>query len=1534
MAIINNNLTVDGAVLSGTLADDYFADGNANNITTILVGGLGNDFYVIDGATLADADIVLEYNSKTEGTDTVAIYTTGLAGYTLADNVENLILGAPVSSGTYSGNAGDNILDGSGQSIALTLMGLAGADTLLGGSTGDTLDGGTGIDTMTGNGGNDTYYVDSVGDKIVEASGGGTDGVRAYVSYTLPTEVDNLYLQATYVAAVAGTGNALANTIFGNEFNNILMGMDGNDIINATLATNGSAAGGNDTLDGGNGDDTLTAGSGNDKLVGGAGNDNLTAGNGDDNLDGGADNDILTGGAGNDTLMGGAGNDDLTGGDGNDKLDGGEGNDYLKDLTNAGNGNLLGGGGNDLLVAYGTPGTSLDGGAGNDTLVLLGANGSDAGFNATVSMQGGAGDDVFYLQAAPSATKVKILDTGGNDTVRLVGTAPTGRIVMNPDWFSNAANQQGTNVGLVSPGPELLSYTLAAGIDNLFADLAGSTKHLVGNDLDNNIRGTGVAGDVLIGGKGNDVLDGGVGADNMVGGAGNDRYHVDNINDTVFEDPAITGGTDTVWAWVNYKLEAGVENLTLFGGTAALKGAGNDLGNLIVGNDGVNILDGGKGNDTVNGGAGADTLFGGAGNDTLDGGTGADKMFGGNGNDTYLVDNLSDAIQDIIDSGGTSGADLVRSKINFYLATGSNVENITLDEVPGAAIAQGNEMANVVKGNAGNNTLIDGSYDNFLSFAWQSEGQKDTLEGGAGNDVYVTSVGSSIDVINDTGGTDTLVLQVDNPDNPGLKIVSNRVSLTLGAQNTGTAPGLNLTAIENIDLGGLGIWGQAHTLMSYVGFNVIGSGVANNIFGSLDDDILDGGAGNDTINGYQGTNTVKGGDGADTLDGSTATSSNTLEGGLGDDLYVFGTNTGNSITAAGETAGIDKITATNQSIDLTALPFGGTTLGAGTIEKVVLTATTDVASTVTGNTSANELQLFSQFAGATTNVTLAGGKGDDTYIVGHAGLANTNAFNVLRVVVTELSGEGTDKVVSYLNNFTLTGTQVENLDLGVLANGSFVLNGTGNDLANNIKGNDGDNLIDGGALNLSGNDTLVGGKGSDTYVIRKSTDGVSEQLNEGTDSVVFGTLAGGTLTLVLNIEDGFLYDPFGSTAYNGVGIIGNVLNNNLYGNEFANSLDGGAGNDNLVGSVVADVMAEDNQVDTMIGGAGDDSFFVFNGDLVTELAGGGIDIVNLRGNAASYTLVNEVENLTVQNTTVNVVNGNALANVIDSTGGNATAQTIDGKAGNDLIYGAGGADTVYGGAGADTMFGGAGADIYYVGNAGDLVIDSGGTDEVRINIDAGVSKDAESATLRVFSLASNGMGVENLNYQGNSAGSQVWLEGNELNNAITFDNTLATVFMQGGGGDDTLTVSNSSGACTLDGGAGADALNGADGVDTLIGGMGMDTLFGGAGADIFVFDSPVGVADIDTVLDFVQGSDKLQLDSGVFTSLSQLFGVDNFRSGAGVSTAGDFDDYIIFDQTSYALYYDADGSLGAYTPVQFATISSMALLAASDFVIV
>ena len=287
---------------------------------------------------------------------------------------------------------------------------------------------------------------------------------------------------------------------------------------------------------------------------------------------------------------------------------------------------------------------------------------------------------------------------------------------------------------------------------------------------------------------------------------------------------------------------------------------------------------------------------------------------------------------------------------------------------------------------------------------------------------------------------------------------------------------------------------------------------------------------------------------------------------------------------------------------------------------------------------------------------------------------------------------------------------------------------------------------------------------------------------------------------------------------------------NFYGTSGADFLTGGstddtltayAGNDTLIGGEGNDFLKGGFGADTMLGGAGNDLYLVDDvGDIVVELIGKGTDSVI---SSISYTLGENVENLTLNATGIVGV-GNELNNNLVGT--NNGSETLISGAGNDYLSG---------GAGADSMEGGAGDDVYYVENVGDIVteLSGDGTDIVFSTIN--------------YTLTAN---VENLTLQ--AAGGNISGTGNALNNTI-----------MGNSGNNTLT---------------GDAGN-----DFLFGGLGADTMIGGVGGDTYRVDN---VGDVVTELsnegsDIVQSSISYVLGANV-ESLVLLGGSGNIN-GTGNS---------------------------------------------------
>ena len=309
----------------------------------------------------------------------------------------------------------------------------------------------------------------------------------------------------------------------------------------------------------------------------------------------------------------------------------------------------------------------------------------------------------------------------------------------------------------------------------------------------------------------------------------------------------------------------------------------------------------------------------------------------------------------------------------------------------------------------------------------------------------------------------------------------------------------------------------------------------------------------------------------------------------------------------------------------------------------------------------------------------------------------------------------------------------------------------------------------------------------------------------------------------------------------------------------------------------------------MEGGNGNDTYVVDSlADVITETeTDTDIDTyIDTVIASVSFTLGATLENLT-------------LTGSAKSGTGNDLNNTIIGTTGSNQLYGGAGDDTLNGGAGADQLFGGAGNDIFVLDNASDRIIEISGAGT---NVNEGIDTALASVTVTTSMI---GVNVENIQLTGTAAISAT---GNALANEITGNAGANT--LDGAAGDDFLN-----------GGAGNDRLFGGADNDILNGGSGKDLLDGGAGADIFVFNTALGRSNIDTIQNFAAGEDRIHLESDIFTGLSG-------------DLAGALGTWLIYNRSTGALSYDADGSGTASAAVQFATLSKNLTLTADNFAII
>ena len=759
---------------------------------------------------------------------------------------------------------------------------------------------------------------------------------------------------------------------------------------------------------------------------------------------------------------------------------------------------------------------------------------------------------------------------------------------------------------------------------------------------------------------------------------------------------------------------------------------------------------------------------------------------------------------------------------------------------------------------------------------------------------------------------------------------------------------------------------------------LVGTASTDIISGLGGNDLLQGSGGNDSVLGGAGNDTVRGNDGTDWVEGGAGNDS--IGGGGGQDSFVF--------REAGSTNAdvFNDFSSGWDNIRLDAAFF--TTLGAagqftsgdarfwssssGTAhdadDRIIYNTTTrQLWYDADGNGSEAALLIGTLNTGATViatdirvfgappsgsgqtingtagNDSLIGGSGNDTIngfagedtINGGAGAdsmvggAHPDTYFVDNPgdVIVELEDGGFDTVnasVSYtlaawVNHLTLTG--------------SAAINGTGNELPNDITGNSGANILNGLAsddtlVGLSGDDVLDGGPGADsmdgglgndTYV----TDGSDSVTDAGGIDTIIVEGGGGTLPSGSGIENltirGYEAHPEAADA------TGNELNNVIRdegpGRSFIN---GQGGNDTLIGSAGSQNFSFSGNYTPGVGYAEDYGHDVVDG-------GGGNDFLFFEGNPVAVTV--DFRNGTV-------TGGSPVAASVTFTNVRGAIGTLLGdvmfasNSGNDL-WGYGGDDTLTGGAGADRIVGDDGLDHPTSSFGNDRLLGGGGNDVISGQegddwIDGGAGNDdlggdnvsgvrpvwRDSFAFTVAPGAANADTIDDFlpaedrivldgAVHANSGPSGTFAAGDarfaanstgtaqDATDRVIYNTQSGQLWydVDGNGAAGRQLIATLLGAPTLaapnievingsgsggGGGGGGSTINGTSGNDTLTGTAGNDTINGLGGNDLFMVGS-TGGAD---VIDGGTGTDSIEFRFRATSGVVVDFGAGTITGGS------------------------------------------------------
>ena len=710
-----------------------------------------------------------------------------------------------------------------------------------------------------------------------------------------------------------------------------------------------------------------------------------------------------------------------------------------------------------------------------------------------------------------------------------------------------------------------------------------------------NTKTPSAATDLIFAGGGNDVVAGGGGNDIAFLGAGDDLFTWNSGDGSDFVDGG--SGSDTL----AFNAGAAAETIRLSTGPLGTVRVSDNVEHVSMTLAGMEhiVVSAGAGDDVVDasalpagrvtleifGGLGADTLIGSAGNDFFNGGDGNDTALMGAGDDTFVWNPGDD--NDIVE--GQAGVDTL-------VFNGANIAEQINIQANGSRALFARDIANVT---------MDLNSVEHIQFNALGGADLITVHDMTGTGVTAVDVNLGATGGGGDGAADQVIVQGTS----GSDVIHAEVNGSSGTV-TGLAAVTNVTNLETIDRlivdGGAG----NDTLIGGAGSQVLHGGEGDDLLaGGAGDDQMFGDAGNDRMvwNPGDGTDLMEGGDGIDIAESN---------GGNGAEVFT--------VTANGTRVRFDRISPAPFSLDI------------GTTEKLLVNMNGgDDSFSATGNLST----LISMVVdGGTGNDTILGGNGVDflfggegnDFIDGNQG-ADTALMGAGDDTFQWDPGDGSDVVEGQEGFDTLlfNGANIaEQMDL--LANGSRAL--FTRNIGSITMDLDGIERINVNALGGADLITVHDMTGTDVTEVNVNLAATGGGGDAAVDQVVVSGTSGDDVAMITGDASGVsvvgLAARVNITGAEGAldklevdgGDGDDVLDaSRLVAGAIGVVLDGGAGDDVILGSAGDDVLRGGEGADIINGGGGNDIIDAGPGDNVVIMGfASGEDRIDLRGVADAH----------------------------------------------------------------------------------------------------------------------------------------------------------------------------------------------------------------------------------------------------------------------------------------------------------------------------